>query len=469
MLETHEPAPAREGHGAPLRARQGARRAPAHARGGGRAPHPVHDRDPARDRRERRDERVDTLLAIRELADRYGHIQEVHRAAVPSEAGHADARASRRSRIDEVAGWVALARLVLGPAMNVQAPPNLAPDALELLLRAGVNDWGGVSPLTIDFINPEAPWPTLRELRERTEAAGAAARRAPAGLSRAPRATPTSSSRRVREAALARVGRGRLRSRRQRAWRLPDARTTARATSSPGVAPDPRRRARRTRARRRRRRARCSRARGADLHALTARGRRSRARDDKGDDVSYVDLPQHQLHERLLRRLHVLRLLAPRATRPTPTTTRWRSSSRRRATRSRAARPRSASRAASTRSKDHTHYREILDRAQGASSRQLHIHAFSPEEIDFGHQKSGHAARGATCAGSSTRASARCRAPRPRSSTTTIREIISPRKLRRDRWVEIVTAAHAIGLRSTLDDHVRPHRDSRARRRATSR
>ena len=75
--------------------------------------------------------------------------------------------------VEEVASWVALARLVLGPAMNVQAPPNLAPDALELLVRAGVNDWGGVSPVTVDFINPEAPWPTLRELRERTEAAGA--------------------------------------------------------------------------------------------------------------------------------------------------------------------------------------------------------------------------------------------------------------------------------------------------------
>ena len=76
---------------------------------------------------------------------------------------------------DDVVGWVALARLVLGPAVNVQAPPNLATvrrALLELLLRAGVNDWGGVSPLTIDFINPEAPWPKLDELRRRTEAAG---------------------------------------------------------------------------------------------------------------------------------------------------------------------------------------------------------------------------------------------------------------------------------------------------------
>jgi FO synthase len=73
---------------------------------------------------------------------------------------------------DEVAAWVALARLILGPEMNVQAPPNLAPDVLELLLRSGLNDWGGVSPVTIDYINPEAPWPALEELRRRTQAAG---------------------------------------------------------------------------------------------------------------------------------------------------------------------------------------------------------------------------------------------------------------------------------------------------------
>jgi FO synthase len=72
----------------------------------------------------------------------------------------------------EIAAWVAMARLVLGPTMNVQAPPNLAPRVLELLLRSGLNDWGGVSPLTVDFINPEAPWPALAELRRRTEAAG---------------------------------------------------------------------------------------------------------------------------------------------------------------------------------------------------------------------------------------------------------------------------------------------------------
>jgi FO synthase len=117
------------------------------------------------------DERVDTLLVIRELADRLGHIQEV---IVQPFHPKPDTRMRDVPALGdpEVAGWVAMARLVLGPAMNVQAPPNLAPEALELLLRSGLNDWGGVSPLTVDFINPEAPWPTLRELERRTTASG---------------------------------------------------------------------------------------------------------------------------------------------------------------------------------------------------------------------------------------------------------------------------------------------------------
>ena len=116
-------------------------------------------------------ERVDTLLVIRDLQDRYGHIQETIIQPFHPKPG-TGMRAAVPLRDEEVAGWVALARLVLGPEMNVQAPPNLAPTVLELLLRSGLNDWGGVSPVTVDFINPEAPWPTLRELRARTEASG---------------------------------------------------------------------------------------------------------------------------------------------------------------------------------------------------------------------------------------------------------------------------------------------------------
>ena len=116
-------------------------------------------------------ERVDTLLAIRDLHARYGHIQEVIVQPFhpkPDTKMRDDLPISDR----HVAGWVALARLILGPEMNIQAPPNLAPQVLEMLLRSGLNDWGGVSPVTVDFINPEAPWPELAELRARTEAAG---------------------------------------------------------------------------------------------------------------------------------------------------------------------------------------------------------------------------------------------------------------------------------------------------------
>ena len=116
-------------------------------------------------------ERVDTLLAIRDLDDRHGHIQEVIVQPFHPK-GDTPMRHVAPLSDELVAGWVAMARLVLGPAMNVQAPPNLTPNLLEWLLRAGVNDWGGVSPLTVDFINPEAPWPALRELRRRTETAG---------------------------------------------------------------------------------------------------------------------------------------------------------------------------------------------------------------------------------------------------------------------------------------------------------
>jgi FO synthase len=121
------------------------------------------------------DERTDTLFAIRALADRFGHIQEAI-----LQPFHPKADTKMRDRAtpieDDVVGWVALARLVLGPDVSVQAPPNLvnlkSDRLLDRLLRAGADDFGGVSPLSIDFINPEAPWPKLDALRRRTEAAG---------------------------------------------------------------------------------------------------------------------------------------------------------------------------------------------------------------------------------------------------------------------------------------------------------
>jgi FO synthase len=121
------------------------------------------------------DERVDTLLAIRDLADRHGHVQE---AIIQPFHPKPDTkmREAPSPAEDDVVAWVAMARLILGPGVHVQAPPNLASltgaALLERLLRAGADDFGGVSPVTIDFINPEAPWPGLETLRRCTEAAG---------------------------------------------------------------------------------------------------------------------------------------------------------------------------------------------------------------------------------------------------------------------------------------------------------
>jgi 7,8-didemethyl-8-hydroxy-5-deazariboflavin synthase CofG subunit len=116
-------------------------------------------------------ERIASLLAIRELHERYGHIQEViiqnfrAKASIPM-------RGWPEPGAEDLLKTVAVARLLLGPEMNIQAPPNLSADGYERLPAAGLNDWGGISPLTPDHINPERPWPGLAELRERTERAG---------------------------------------------------------------------------------------------------------------------------------------------------------------------------------------------------------------------------------------------------------------------------------------------------------
>ena len=116
------------------------------------------------------EDRVDTLLAIREMHQRYGHIQEVivqnFRAKVATLM-----RDAPEPNAGEMLRTVAVARLLM-PNMNIQAPPNLSAPYYHDLLEAGINDWGGVSPLTPDFINPEKPWPHLEELRLRTEASG---------------------------------------------------------------------------------------------------------------------------------------------------------------------------------------------------------------------------------------------------------------------------------------------------------
>jgi len=116
---------------------------------------------------ETRAERVDALLALRDLHERHGHLQEiiVQNFRAKPDTRRADAP---EPDLDDLLWTIAIARLAFGPAMNLQAPPNLSPAAYPRLIAAGLNDWGGVSPVTIDHVNPEAPWPELAALERRT-------------------------------------------------------------------------------------------------------------------------------------------------------------------------------------------------------------------------------------------------------------------------------------------------------------
>ena len=117
------------------------------------------------------EERIDSLFAIRTLHEKYGHVQEViiqnfrAKADIPM-AAHPE------PSLEDFLRTIAMARLILGPEMNVQAPPNLSYDDFPRLLDAGINDWGGISPVTKDFINPEATWPQIARLQAETEARG---------------------------------------------------------------------------------------------------------------------------------------------------------------------------------------------------------------------------------------------------------------------------------------------------------
>ncbi len=117
------------------------------------------------------EERVDSLFAIRGLHEKYGHVQEVivqnfrAKPDIPM-AAHPE------PDLEEMLRTLAIARLILGPDMNLQAPPNLSYGDFPRLLDAGINDWGGISPVTKDFINPEAAWPQIARLQSETESRG---------------------------------------------------------------------------------------------------------------------------------------------------------------------------------------------------------------------------------------------------------------------------------------------------------
>ena len=120
---------------------------------------------------ETRLERIESLLALRAVHAQHGHIQEIivqnFRAKEGTKMRHAP-----EPDLDELLWTIAVARIIFGPDMSIQAPPNLSPGVLPQIVAAGINDWGGVSPLTPDFVNPEAPWPHLEELGRETARAG---------------------------------------------------------------------------------------------------------------------------------------------------------------------------------------------------------------------------------------------------------------------------------------------------------
>ena len=120
---------------------------------------------------ETRVERIESLLELRDLHDDHGHIQEIIIQNFRRKPGTKMENAPEPS-LEDYQWTLAMSRIIFGPEMNIQAPPNLSPDDLGVLLDTGISDWGGVSPITPDFVNPEAPWPHLQRLRDDTTERG---------------------------------------------------------------------------------------------------------------------------------------------------------------------------------------------------------------------------------------------------------------------------------------------------------
>ena len=120
---------------------------------------------------ETRYERVESLLALRDANEPHGHIQEIIIQNFRAKAETLMVNAPEPD-MNELLWTISLARIIFGASMNIQAPPNLSPGIFEQIVAAGINDWGGVSPVTPDFVNPEAPWPHLTDLADKTAGAG---------------------------------------------------------------------------------------------------------------------------------------------------------------------------------------------------------------------------------------------------------------------------------------------------------
>ena len=264
---------------------------------------------------ETRQERIEALLALRDAHDTHGHIQEIIVQNFRAKPGTRMADAPEPS-LDELLWTIATARILFGPEANIQAPPNLSPGALPQLVAAGINDWGGVSPVTQDYVNPEAPWPHLDVLARETAAAGKTLDRAAHNLS-VLRAGRRALARSVSARAGAEVGRFRGLSPYRRLGHR-----RGRATAG-GSRTGARRRGARHRALAGARRGR----QGAPTRTSSVRlflgaGRRLRrglrrcrrvARERQRVPGQLRGEPQHQLHQRLLLPLPVLRLLQGQA------------------------------------------------------------------------------------------------------------------------------------------------------------
>ena len=120
---------------------------------------------------ETRFERIESLLALRDANEPHGHIQEIIIQNFRAKAETLMVNAPEPD-MNELLWTISLARIIFGAGMNIQAPPNLSPGIFEQIVDAGINDWGGVSPVTPDFVNPEAPWPHLTDLADKTAGAG---------------------------------------------------------------------------------------------------------------------------------------------------------------------------------------------------------------------------------------------------------------------------------------------------------
>src|SRR5262249_39812533 len=120
---------------------------------------------------ETRSERIDALLALRDRHDAYGHLQEIIIQNFKAKTGTRMAMAAEPS-LHEHLWTISVARILFGPQMSIQAPPNLRVGGLAEVIAAGINDFGGISPVTPDHVNPEAPWPQLEALRCEVAAAG---------------------------------------------------------------------------------------------------------------------------------------------------------------------------------------------------------------------------------------------------------------------------------------------------------